>query len=81
MCSAKIFLMIELRSSRSTAMGSQRVRLPISKGYRAYIMMLEMSNTLQREPQRADLNMRHELISCPPCPVFICCVGAAIEHI
>ena len=39
-------------------------------------MMLETSNALQREPQRADLNMRHELISCPPHPVFICCVGA-----
>ena len=75
MCSAKILLMIELRSSQSSAMGSQRVRILICKDYRVHTM-LEMSNLLQREPQRADLNMRRELISCPPCPVFICRVGA-----
>ena len=44
------------------------------KGYRAHTM-LETSNTLQREPQPADLNMRRELISCPPCPVFIFRMG------
>ena len=38
--------------------------------------MLETLNMLQREPQRADLNIRCELISCPPRPVFICRVGA-----
>ena len=38
--------------------------------------MLETSNSLQREPQRADLNIRCELISRPPRPVFICHVGA-----
>ena len=45
------------------------------KGYRAH-MMLETSNALQREPQMADLNIRHKLISCSPRPIFICCVGA-----
>ena len=54
-------------------MGSQRGL--ISKGYRAHTM-LETSNALQREPQRADLNVRYKLISCPPRPVFICRVGA-----
>ena len=39
-------------------------------------MMLETSNLLQREPQRADLNTRHKLISHPLHPVFICHVGA-----
>ena len=39
------------------------------------ICMLETLNSLQTEPQRADLSMRHELISCLPRPVFICCVG------
>ena len=73
-CSAKILFMIELRSSRSSAMGSQRVRIQISKGYRADTM-LETSNVLQREPQRADLNMRRELISHLPHPVFIFHVG------
>ena len=57
------------------AMGSQRARILISKGYGAHTM-LEMSNSLQREPQWADLNMRCELISHPPHPVFICRVGA-----
>ena len=38
--------------------------------------MLETSNVLQREPQWADLNIRRELISRPPRPVFICRVGA-----
>ena len=37
--------------------------------------MLEMSNTLQREPQQVDLNVRHELISCPPRLVFFFCMG------
>ena len=75
-CSAKILLMIELRSSRSSAMGSQRVRIYwlISKGYRAHAM-LETLNSLQREPQWADLNTRHELISRLPCPLFIWCMG------
>ena len=58
----------------SSAIGSQRIKILISKGYRAH-MMLEMLNSQQREPQRADLNMRRELISCLPCPVFIWCVG------
>ena len=65
----------KLRSSQSSAMGSQRVRILISKGYRAHTM-LEMSNSLQRELQQADLNTRHKLISRPPRPVFICRVGA-----
>ena len=73
-CSAKILLMIELRSSRSSAMGSQRVRKLIDKGYRAYTM-LETSNSLQRELQRADLNTRCKLISRPPRPAFICHMG------
>ena len=34
-----------------------------------------MSSLLQREPHRADLNMRCKLISCLPCPIFICHVG------
>ena len=37
--------------------------------------MLEMSNELQREPQRADLNIRCELSTCLPHPVFVCHVG------
>ena len=41
-----------------------------NKGYRAYTM-LETLNSLQREPQRVDLNARHVLISRSPCPVFI----------
>ena len=45
------------------------------KGYRAR-MMLETLNLLQTEPQRADLNMRCELVSHLPRPVFICLVGA-----
>ena len=61
-CSAKILFMIGLRSSSSSATGSQRVRILISKGYRTHTM-LETSNALQREPQQADLNMRRELIS------------------
>ena len=36
----------------SLAMDSQRVRILISKGYRAYYTMLETLNTLQREPQQ-----------------------------
>ena len=71
-CKAKILLM---RSSRSSAVGSQSVRILISKGYRAHTM-LETSNSLQREPQRADLNMRREVITRPPRPVFICHVDA-----
>ena len=74
-CSAKVLLMIELTSSRSLAMGSQRVRVLISKGCRAHTM-LETSNSLQTEPQGADLNMRRELVSHSPRPVFICHVGA-----
>ena len=74
-CSAKILFMIELKSSRSSAMGSQRVRILIDKGYRAHTMV-ETSNALQREPQRADLNLRRERISHPPHPVFIFHVGA-----
>ena len=73
-CSAKILLMIPLRSLWSSAMGSQRVRILRSKGYRAY-KMLETLNSLQREPQQTDLNMRHKLISRLPRPVFICCVS------
>ena len=68
MCSAKIVILIELRSSRSSAMGGQRVRIPIGKVYRAHTM-LETLNVLQREPQRADFNMRRELSL--PCPVFL----------
>ena len=37
--------------------------------------MLETSNALQREPQQADLNVRRKLISRPPRPVFIFCMG------
>ena len=71
-CSAKILLMIELTSSRTSAMGSpERARILISKGYRAF----ETLNSLQKEPQRTDLNMRCELINRPPRPIFICCVG------
>ena len=73
-CSTKTFLTIELRSSRSSAMDSQRVRILISNGCRAHAM-LETSNTLQGKPQWAYLTIRHKLISCLPCPVFICCVG------
>ena len=51
-------------------MGSQRVKIQISKGYRA-CMTLEMLNALQREPQWADLNVRHKPISCLPCPVAL----------
>ena len=40
---------------RSLAMGSQRVRVQISKGHGAHTMF-KMLNALQREPQRADLN-------------------------
>ena len=58
-CSAKILAMIELRS---LAMGSQRVRTLVSKGYRAHAM-LEMLNSLERESQWVDLNTRHKLIS------------------
>ena len=79
MCSTKILLMIKLRSSRSSAMGSQRVRILISKGYRAHTM-LETLNALQIEPQQADLNVRRELISRPPCPVFICRVGLLVGN-
>ena len=39
--------------------GSQRVRKLIGKGYRAH-MMLETLNSLQREPQQADLNTRRQ---------------------
>ena len=38
--------------------------------------MLETSNSLQRVPQLADLNMRREFISHLSCPVFIWHVGA-----
>ena len=62
--SAKILFMIELKSSKSSAMGSQRVRILIGKGYRAHTMV-ETSNALQREPQREGLNLRRELISRP----------------
>ena len=55
--------------------GSQRVRMLMGKGYRAR-EMFGTWNSLQREPQRADLNTRRELNSQPPCPVFICHVGA-----
>ena len=51
-CSAKIkfLFIIKLTSSQSLAIGSQRVRILISKGYRTHIiMMLETSNALQRE--------------------------------
>ena len=60
--------MIELRTSRSSAMGSQRIRILINKGYRPRTM-LETSNVLQGEPQQADLNMRRNLISHLPHPV------------
>ena len=39
-------------------------------------MILETLNSLQREPQRADLNTRHKLISHLPHPVFNCHMGA-----
>ena len=55
-------------------MDTQRVRILISKGHKAHTM-LDMSNSLQREPKRADLNTRCELIGRPPRPVFICHVG------
>ena len=45
-----------------------------SRVYRAHTMF-EMSNALPREPQRADLNTRRELISRPACLVFICRLG------
>ena len=57
------------------SMGSQRVRILI-RAIEHIIMMLEMLNALQREPQMADLNIRRELISHSPRPIFICCVGA-----
>ena len=38
--------------------------------------MLETLNAEALSAVRSDLNMRHELISCPPCPVFICRMGA-----
>ena len=41
-------------------MDNQRVRILISKGSRAN-RLLEMSNTLQSEPQRADLNLHANL--------------------
>ena len=47
----------------------------MDKGYTAHTM-LETSNSLQTEPQRADLNKGCELISCPPHPVFVYRVGA-----
>ena len=43
-CSAKILFMIDLRSSRSSATGSQWIRILI----RAIETMLETSNALQR---------------------------------
>ena len=73
-CSAKILSTVELRSSHSSAMDSQMVRM-IDKGYRAH-MMLEKSNAQQREPQRAGFEYGHELISHPPHPGFIYCVCA-----
>ena len=41
---------------QSSAMGSQRVRILINKGYRVHTM-LEISNAPQREPQLADFDM------------------------
>ena len=46
------------------------------KGYRAR-MVLETSNTLQRKPQLAELNMRYKLLIHPPRPVFIYHVGTS----
>ena len=49
--------------------GQPKVRTLISMGYRAHT--IKTSNLLQREPQRADLNTRRELIGRLPRPAFI----------
>ena len=54
--------------------GQPKGKSTVSKGYKAPTM-LETSNPLQKEPQQAGLNMRREVISRPPRPVFICRVG------
>ena len=51
-------------------------RTLIGKGYSLRVhMIVKTLNSLQREPQRTDLNMRHKLISHPSRPFFICHVG------
>ena len=45
--------------------------------------MVETSNALQREPQRAGLNMRREVISRPPHPVLFsvwACAGSLVGN-
>ena len=78
-CSAKILLIVELRSSQSSGMGSQRIRILIliNKGYRAHTCtILEMSELAAEGASASRLEYETRTYKPSTMPSFICHVGA-----